>query len=494
MNPIGTLWCLLIILVSGLNGQLHFPVHFPGEIEPKYFNLEPRQNPITVIRDFCYNVFNSDSVKCNQLVSYVVSRLKELHGVDAVWKSHDGDIITFDEPSHSKDTVEEWGKRSYHINVDSLNGEMYSAVIRIPQFRTNIQTDVDAFCSEHHISGMGCRALSFELTNFVTSLYYREGGATMENVVSGMVFEQDIEWAYFPLTLVDPLGQLKRHFFSTDIQFVVLRACKYCLIYRLDRSECKLFVDHADKQLAAYYGRTYVGFLWTFQYILDALETIAKSTAEPGVADFVEIGTSNFDTLTQLVGEQEGLVGYAVEPSAHYLNSLPNRPRVTKVNCAIVTEDSVTADSGAQGRQEQYVDFYHIPEEVIDRLGLFYYLKGCNAIGAYHPSHVQAGMQQHVVVDKVHALTITQFLVRHNIRRIKLLKIDAEGYDLFILRELYNHIVTGRLPVVHVDRIIFETNDPQQEAFLSELIAQYSSLGYRLIFGGENTVMEKINE
>eukprot|EP01032_Pedospumella_encystans_P023841 gene23841-26977_t len=72
--------------------------------------------------------------------------------------------------------------------------------------------------------------------------------------------------------------------------------------------------------------------------------------------------------------------------------------------------------------------------------------------------------------SQVRAYTMTQFLTMHNIHRIKLLKIDAEGYDVYMLDELYNHMVNKSHPIVHVDRIFFETNDPEQQEFTDALL------------------------
>ena len=105
----------------------------------------------------------------------------------------------------------------------------------------------------------------------------------------------------------------------------------------------------------------------------------ANTKSQPFVdADFIEIGTSNFNTITQLIDDADGLVGFAVEPSLHYLNSLPHKTGVTKANRAIVS----AADATLGG---QTVDFYYIPEEIIVEKQLHSFIKGCNSVGTYHP-------------------------------------------------------------------------------------------------------------
>ena len=52
--------------------------------------------------------------------------------------------------------------------------------------------------------------------------------------------------------------------------------------------------------------------------------------------DFVEIGTSNFETLIQLASEDSK--GLSVEGLKMYQDELPDKPGVVKVNAAISSE------------------------------------------------------------------------------------------------------------------------------------------------------------
>ena len=186
----------------------------------------------------------------------------------------------------------------------------------------------------------------------------------------------------------------------------------------------------------------------------------------------------------------------AVEPSRHYLDSLPTRTGVKKINAAIITETSTKLSDGSVAmldrNGQRTVSFYYIPEEVIDRLGLFYYLKGCNSVGDYHAGHREFNVTQHVVIEQVPALTITEFLRQERIHHIHLLKTDAEGYDLTIMEELYQHITSRVEPVLRVDRIMFETNDDAQQQRTQDIIENFKKLGYTVVMTGENTVIEKL--
>ena len=89
--------------------------------------------------------------------------------------------------------------------------------------------------------------------------------------------------------------------------------------------------------------------------------------------DFIEIGTSDFDTLLQ---ESTDELGLSIEPLKIYLDNLPNKDNVIKVNCAISDKDGL-------------VDVYWIDPKDIEIYNLPGWLKGCNSIIEPHPSTVK---------------------------------------------------------------------------------------------------------
>ena len=66
--------------------------------------------------------------------------------------------------------------------------------------------------------------------------------------------------------------------------------------------------------------------------------------------DFIEIGTSDFQTLTQSCSPNE--MGIAIEPIKYYLDRLPNKPNVIKINAAIVGDENL-----------KEVDVYYVSDE-----------------------------------------------------------------------------------------------------------------------------------
>ena len=66
------------------------------------------------------------------------------------------------------------------------------------------------------------------------------------------------------------------------------------------------------------------------------VHTCARPHAAGLDLDFVEIGTSNFETLIQLASEDSK--GLSVEGLKMYQDQLPDKPNVQKVNAAISSE------------------------------------------------------------------------------------------------------------------------------------------------------------
>lgn len=67
--------------------------------------------------------------------------------------------------------------------------------------------------------------------------------------------------------------------------------------------------------------------------------------------DFIEIGTSDFDTLIQTATNDT--VGLSIDPIQFYLNRLPEKQLVKKVNCAVSFD-------GKRGKDKVYYIPLHI--------------------------------------------------------------------------------------------------------------------------------------
>jgi len=195
--------------------------------------------------------------------------------------------------------------------------------------------------------------------------------------------------------------------------------------------------------------------------------------------NFIEIGTSNFDTLIQNANDETS--GLCVEPLSHYLYSLPCKKNVIKINKAIT--DNTT-------KNDEKMDIYYIPEDVIEKQHLPEWLKGCNSINSMHPLHIKHNLQQYVKIENIGVISIKELLYGNSIRNAAFIKIDTEGHDCTILNGLYNYIKF--LPdIFHPLTIKFETNENTKEIDVNNILNLYEKIGYELKSRDYDTIITK---
>ena len=194
--------------------------------------------------------------------------------------------------------------------------------------------------------------------------------------------------------------------------------------------------------------------------------------------DYIEIGTSNFDTMCQ---ENPNLVGISIEPVDVYLKLLPNHDSVIRLNCAI---------SKYKGQGEV---FYVHPDD-IDEYNLPEWLKGCNSFNALHPStswELEKRELTHLVRKKVvEVLTWKDLVERYDITKVEFLKIDTEGHDLIIINSILD--LMEKQPTILPEEIFFESNILINEEELKIILKRLTYFGYDIIFSNsENTLVRK---
>ena len=86
--------------------------------------------------------------------------------------------------------------------------------------------------------------------------------------------------------------------------------------------------------------------------------------------DFIEIGTSDFDTEIQKKDKKRGI---SIEPIKYYLDKLPDKENCIKIESAISDNNNP-------------VKIYYISEENIKKYKFPLWFKGCNSINNYHPT------------------------------------------------------------------------------------------------------------
>ena len=189
--------------------------------------------------------------------------------------------------------------------------------------------------------------------------------------------------------------------------------------------------------------------------------------------DFIEIGTSNFDTLIQ--SADDNTRGLSVDIIKQYLDDLPNRQNVKKINCGVSNVNTVS-------------EIYYIPQEIIYKNKLPKWFAGCNCINTYHPLHISHNVSHLCKIEKVNVITTEKLFYTNKVRGVKYLKIDTEGHDCIILKVLYDYIKFLPTPF-YPTKILFETNEHADKDKVDELIKLFCLLGYVLKSRGYDTVL-----
>lgn len=189
--------------------------------------------------------------------------------------------------------------------------------------------------------------------------------------------------------------------------------------------------------------------------------------------DYIEIGTSDFDTLL----ETTDLHGISIEPLSIYLDKLPNKDNNIKLNMAVSDFDGEC-------------EVFFIPPEDIKKYNLPSWLKGCNSILEPHPSALQVlnevGLVDLYQQKKIEVITWDTLIRTRNIIGVDYLKIDTEGHDSVIIKSILNSS-TNLLP----KKIKFETNILTPRDVVDETINLLKDRGYLVIEEtNENTVVE----
>ena len=192
--------------------------------------------------------------------------------------------------------------------------------------------------------------------------------------------------------------------------------------------------------------------------------------------DFIEIGTSNFDTLIE--SADDTTVGISIEPIGYYLDQLPDRACVKKLEIAV-----------SRNNMYEFMSVYYVPERTIRARGLPDWLRGCNSVGDYHPKHIELAVCDLVQVTEVEVMPIGEIFQCYDVTELDYLKIDTEGSDCKIMQHLHAFLTAepiSRYP----KKILFESNELADQGEVEYIKADFITLGYRVTKSGYDTVLE----
>ena len=192
--------------------------------------------------------------------------------------------------------------------------------------------------------------------------------------------------------------------------------------------------------------------------------------------DFIEIGTSNFDTLIQTATDTT--VGLSIEPIQYYLDQLPNPTRVKKLNCAV-----------SRTNQNEILEVYYVPEGLVKENSLPGWLRGCNSVGEYHVQHIALKVEHLVQKHPVPCIPISEIFDQYDVSELDYLKIDTEGSDCAIMLHLSEYLKTQPTSK-YPKKILFETNELAVPAQVEQVKKTFIELGYRVAHAGYDTILE----
>lgn len=185
--------------------------------------------------------------------------------------------------------------------------------------------------------------------------------------------------------------------------------------------------------------------------------------------DFVEIGTSYFGTIVEHC--DENAIGICVEPIKDYLDMLPNKPNVRKINCGINFDNS-----------NSDVVIHYVPKQVLEDNGITdWWVSGCNSTNDYHPEHRWRKIEHLVKKDVVPGIPIAKLFIDNEIEELDHLKIDTEGGDAYILMNFLKYL-ENKPKSFYPKKITFESNSLTPNSLIDFVTYEYLKIGYIITF------------
>jgi len=194
--------------------------------------------------------------------------------------------------------------------------------------------------------------------------------------------------------------------------------------------------------------------------------------------NFIEIGTSDFHTLIEQ--STDNTVGLSIEPIEYYLNRLPNKKNVKKINAAVSNENGE-------------IEIYLIEPEDIIKNNLPIWVKGCNSVNKPHEfTRNKLGPDFYdsiVKIKKVPTIDWNTIINENEVKSVGYVKIDTEGYDHVILKNYFEYCEKN--PSLYANKIMFEYNESSNKEELEKLIKNLPN--YTIERLEEDIVLHKVS-
>ena len=193
--------------------------------------------------------------------------------------------------------------------------------------------------------------------------------------------------------------------------------------------------------------------------------------------DFIEIGTSDFDTEIEKKDEK---IGISIEPIKYYLDRIPNKQNCIKLNLGISNYNGTCIVN-------------YLSEQTIQKYNFPVWLRGCNSINSYHKTvynickNINIDIEKISEKDSVDVTTLYTLMNKLSIAGVYYLKIDTEGHDTVILKKFYEEN-KNNMYLPHL--IQFESNELTNREDTNHIISLFTNVGYDLIKEGHDTMLK----
>lgn len=192
--------------------------------------------------------------------------------------------------------------------------------------------------------------------------------------------------------------------------------------------------------------------------------------------DFIEIGTSDFNTEIEKKDNKKGL---SIEALKYYLDKLPDKEGCIKVNNAVSNYDGI-------------ITIYYVPEDNIIKYDLPSWVRGCNSINKHHKNVLTMLNERGLNIDSltstydVKCTTLIKLMDLYSSSGVYYLKIDTEGHDTVILEHFLKNVKNNAyLP----HKLLFESNNLTPKDQKRKIITLAASLGYEVEYSKYDTML-----
>jgi len=170
--------------------------------------------------------------------------------------------------------------------------------------------------------------------------------------------------------------------------------------------------------------------------------------------------------FTNLISEYDSCKNakiYCVDPVESFLNKVPKKENVVKLNYAVTDDD------------ESKRDFFYISETVANKNNLPEWATTMGSLLPYHPTIEHFNWKNLQQKIKVPCISFKALINEYSLEDIDFLHIDTEGYDYKILMSVYENNIFPE--VIKFESKLMSTEE------LSMVISLFSEKKYAATYG-----------